>query len=323
MTKDLKILTSYCFLGGLTILLLNDLLLKELFGNWITGKLSDFAGLFIFPLFWTAIFPRHRKKIFVLTGLIFIFWKSPYSQSFILSWNNLGLLQIARIVDYSDLIALVVLPLALYINYYDDRIKKLSINPVLPLALSFFAFTATSYKKDFDYNKKYDFEFSKSELVRRINLIENENRTGNLPLSLNNGHANYFSIAGASDTLWYYVSRYVHHADTVFKNSSMEIDTIFQYNTPVKDTMYPGTAGVFFYTIVAAKYMKESKTGYCSTLQTKVKLEGDETTSSLTLCTVYTGNCMGMFETDAKTNEKDNLLRAFETECIEKIKNAL
>ena len=44
-------LTSPGFVVGLSLLLLNDLFLKARFHNPLTGKLSDFAGLFVFPLF--------------------------------------------------------------------------------------------------------------------------------------------------------------------------------------------------------------------------------------------------------------------------------
>ena len=165
MKRDFKILTSFWFIIGLTTLLLNDFVLKGLYGNWLTGKLSDFAGLFIFPLFWCAIFPRHQNKIFWLTGILFVFWKSMYSQPLIDTWNGLDILKINRTVDYSDLIALIILPFAFEFNRRKDRIINLKTYPIIPLVVSVFAFCATSYQKDFDYNKTYNFPFSKTELV--------------------------------------------------------------------------------------------------------------------------------------------------------------
>jgi hypothetical protein len=75
-----SIFQSFGFIFALLLLLLNDFWLKGLFGNWFTGKLSDFAGLFVFAMFWMAIFPSHRTKIGVLTAVAFAFWKSPLSQ---------------------------------------------------------------------------------------------------------------------------------------------------------------------------------------------------------------------------------------------------
>ena len=78
--RNLQLLVSPGFLVALSVLLLNDFVLKLQFNNVFTGKLSDFAGLFILPLFWTALFPRLKFSIYVLTAIVFIFWKSVYSQ---------------------------------------------------------------------------------------------------------------------------------------------------------------------------------------------------------------------------------------------------
>jgi len=71
MKRNLDVLVSPAFLLGLFLLLLNDYFLKAVFHNWFTGKLSDFAGLFIFPLFWTALFPRYKKSIYYITAFLF------------------------------------------------------------------------------------------------------------------------------------------------------------------------------------------------------------------------------------------------------------
>lgn len=64
MNRKLEFFTSFWFLLALTLLLLNDFVLKETFANWFTGKLSDFAGLFVFPLFWITLFPNRKQLIF-------------------------------------------------------------------------------------------------------------------------------------------------------------------------------------------------------------------------------------------------------------------
>jgi len=143
MTRDYKILTTIWFISGLTILLFNDFLFKGLYGNLLTGKISDFAGLFIFPLFWTALIPKHKIKIFWITGLLFIFWKSPYSQFFLEIWNSFGVIKLNRVVDYSDLMALTVLPVAFYIETIKDKLYKLKLTPLVPIIVSAFAFIAT------------------------------------------------------------------------------------------------------------------------------------------------------------------------------------
>jgi hypothetical protein len=82
-------LLSPWLLFGLAVLLINDLFLKRTLSNALTGKLSDFAGLFVFPLFWSALLPRWRGTIHTATGIAFIVWKSPAAQPFIDAWNNL------------------------------------------------------------------------------------------------------------------------------------------------------------------------------------------------------------------------------------------
>ncbi len=73
--KDL-IVNSY-FIIGLGILILNDFYLKYEYGNFLTGKLSDFAGLLIFPMFVAALFPRMSRSIATVTAIGFVIWKLP------------------------------------------------------------------------------------------------------------------------------------------------------------------------------------------------------------------------------------------------------
>jgi hypothetical protein len=183
MTRNYKIFTSFWFIAALTVLLLNDFVLKGHYQNWVTGKLSDFSGLFVFALFWTGFYPNHKMKIFWLTGILFIFWKSPYSQATIDFWNDLGVLTIYRIVDYSDLIALTVLPLAYFMDMNIERLRIFKINPTYPIIVSAFAFMATSYLTDVNINKDYQFPFPKDTLINRINKID----------SLNNGYGVKFT----------------------------------------------------------------------------------------------------------------------------------
>lgn len=142
---QLKIFKSKAFICSLCILLLNDFILKYSFPNWLTGKLSDFAGLFIFALFWIAFFPKHQLKIIGFTAFAFLWWKSPWSQSFIHTWNNHIYIPIERVVDYSDLIALPVLFFSL--KYSNSNYKTFRISPLVIIVFSAFAFGATSVMK--------------------------------------------------------------------------------------------------------------------------------------------------------------------------------
>jgi hypothetical protein len=93
-------------------LALNDWVLKPAFGNALTGKLSDVAGLFAFALFWTALLPRRRLAVHLATAAGFAAWKSPLAQPLIDGWNAAAWPPVARTVDATDLVALAVLPLA-------------------------------------------------------------------------------------------------------------------------------------------------------------------------------------------------------------------
>ena len=149
--QSYRVLLSPLFIFSLFVLLLNDFLLKQQFSNALTGKLSDFAGLFVFALFFAAFFPHRRLAVCVSTAVIFTFWKSPFSQSLIEFWNATMFFSVRRVVDSTDLLALSVLPFS---YFYSEMLaqKPKTFAPgftrrgfaVFVVILSVFAFTATS-----------------------------------------------------------------------------------------------------------------------------------------------------------------------------------
>ncbi len=104
------------------ILALNDHYLKYVWPGWITGKLSDFCGLFFFPLFLCALiyfFARFTWRglisAILITDLVFAAIKlwSPATEFYLGLMANWG--YSARVVkDPWDLIALGVNPLLLW-----------------------------------------------------------------------------------------------------------------------------------------------------------------------------------------------------------------
>ena len=123
-------MNGLAYLIALAILVINDHVLKALAPGIVTGKLSDFAGLFAFAVFLCAVLPR--RIAIVAAGAFFVYWKSPWSQPLIdaLPWDA------ARVVDWTDLAALIVLPFAARV-----RIER----PRTAIAtLSLVAFAATS-----------------------------------------------------------------------------------------------------------------------------------------------------------------------------------
>ncbi|MFK8100875.1 MAG: toxin-antitoxin system YwqK family antitoxin [Saprospiraceae bacterium] len=142
----MKILQSRAFLLALTLLLLNDFIFKYTWSNALTGKVSDFAGLFIFPLFWFALFPRYKKIVCTLSALFFLWWKSPLADGFLEAWNNLAFVHWERVVDYTDYWALLSIPLA---YYYATQVsyRRVKIEPAFVGLLVSFSFLATSAEK--------------------------------------------------------------------------------------------------------------------------------------------------------------------------------
>ena len=163
-----SVLASPGFTAGLALLLVNDFLLKPYLHNWLTGKLSDFAGLFVFPMFWAAAWPRARAAIYVGTAALFAIWKSPASQPIIDGWNALDLFRVGRTVDATDLLALLVLPVS-YI-YFERAIRaaKRSYLPYFAAVAALFAFTATSYRTEFTYSEQFLFDEPQDLLLRKI-----------------------------------------------------------------------------------------------------------------------------------------------------------
>ena len=110
---------------ALAVLLLNDHLLKQAYPSWLTGKLSDFAGLYLFPLLlatlmvplltlrrWT--FDRVGKVAFWGTALWFTAMKTTplINRATVSFWEALVDWQVQIVRDPSDLIALPVLLLS-------------------------------------------------------------------------------------------------------------------------------------------------------------------------------------------------------------------
>jgi hypothetical protein len=171
---------NWIFIPGLLLLFLNDHYLKWEYSNWITGKLSDFVGLLIFPMFLQFLFPRFSRFSILATGALFVFWKLPVSDLFITFYNRLSFIPITRTVDYSDLIALSVLPLA---GYFIKKIEQYKIPSVPPAFIAWLAmipisliFMATSPPESFVIKqrgyiyigKSYKLKISKEDALAKL-----------------------------------------------------------------------------------------------------------------------------------------------------------
>ena len=144
-SKTKNLIYRRLFLLSVLVLMLNDFYLKFEFHNYFTGKLSDFAGLFAFPYFMSLIFKHKIKAVYWATAVLFVFWKSSYSQFALDAFNSFGI-GIDRVVDYSDLMALLILPLSF--RYRTQECFKKPSLAFIPGPLIYitcwFAFVATS-----------------------------------------------------------------------------------------------------------------------------------------------------------------------------------
>lgn len=123
-SSKLQVLVTWPFLISLSILLLNDLYLKAACHNWITGKLSDFSGLFMVTMLFYALLPRYRWLIGLIIASLFAVWKSPLSDPAIKFLQSQGIPYFGRVVDYSDVTAILMIPLAMAVT---DNVKEAKI----------------------------------------------------------------------------------------------------------------------------------------------------------------------------------------------------
>ena len=130
----LHLLIRPAFLLALLVLLLNDHFLKTAFPGWLTGKLSDFAGLFVLPVLIYAIAGkwigtnRGLATLHVLIGTAFVIWKiAPIEILFAAISRFLPIGMPGRVKDATDLCALAILPLSYFYTrkFQNEALKGL------------------------------------------------------------------------------------------------------------------------------------------------------------------------------------------------------
>ena len=142
--SPLQPLGSTAFCGALALLVINDFALKPLFHNALTGKISDFAGLFALALFAAAWCPRRRAACGGAIAVAFVWWKTEHSQAVIDWLNGVMPFAVGRTVDLTDFIALPAIGLGLWAaprveSWPLPRRAQVALAVIAPLA-----FTATS-----------------------------------------------------------------------------------------------------------------------------------------------------------------------------------
>ncbi|WP_426059053.1 hypothetical protein [Hymenobacter sp. B1770] len=176
--KGISKLGAVGFVLCLLTLIGNDWFGKTMFANALTGKLSDFAGLFAFPFVFSLLLPRYVKTVHWTIALLFLMWKSEAVQPLLDLLNSWGL-PIGRTVDYTDCMALLSVPVSYFVI---GRAPSLQLNHrqfTAVICISSVAFMATTMariqtRKYVGINKEYRFAFSQRELVSRLNLLQTQ-----------------------------------------------------------------------------------------------------------------------------------------------------
>ncbi len=310
------------FLFALGLLLLNDHVLKSAYHNVWTGKLSDFAGLYALAWVGMSMVPSLHKGISWMIAIAFVFWKSPWSAPLIDFWNSSGLLPVSRIEDWSDLIALIVLPLAgwrLGQDAFRWSERKFAFSRPIQhavLGLTLFAFCATSSSQEYNYGANYELPIAPEAVVQRLNILSKDKKTSNLPLSLLYLHANDFIVEGG-------VRLYLHKNDwrqpyadtaTTLNEDSLQIQKVSSF-VPEMDSMYVNPEGLFQYV-----FMIDSAANSCSTAQAILQLVPNGSGSRLTLRHINMGNCPPPTATKNGEMSQDFFLRRFVEEVVSVLK---
>ncbi len=317
------------FLLALALLLLNDLVWKAAFHNGITGKLSDFAGLYAFVWAGLCLLLRSKKWLPWLVAILFCWWKSTFSQFAINAWNGLDLWRIDRVVDMWDCLALIILPLAVW-KFGRKQVQPWQVAlplavPCLVATVSIFAFVATSSKQEFAYKDTYSFERPLQSVVYELNRIDAMYGELNSELSIHHENANDFRQEG--DLRFYY-----HHSkDVELRNDttwasmddSVFIDEIRTYEVRKVDSIYLNPEGDFVWRFSNLEAGVPDSVRECLSLEAFLGLEGKANQTKLSLKSIHFLNCLQLMDIP-KGDQPENLIKAiFERQVIQPLQATL
>jgi len=148
--RNKNLILNSIFITGILVLFLNDHIFKFEFPGMLTGKLSDACGIVILPLLLTYIVPKVKEHSVWITMVLFTYWKSPYSQVVLDLYNQYVPIGISRVIDYSDLLVFVLLPIPYFLLKNDRYTASISIQKVNPMVIvlpSLLVLAATAPRK--------------------------------------------------------------------------------------------------------------------------------------------------------------------------------
>jgi hypothetical protein len=180
--RKLQLLLHPLFIIALVCLLLNDLYWKYEYHNWLTGKLSDFTGLFVLSVFLSAFFCRHELLIYCGAALFFIWWKTPLSQPAIDLLNQSFSLTLHRTIDYTDYLAIPAIFAPHFLTVPDHKFtlkRKAAVYFISAVCLV--AFCSTSMIRKFyiepemnsriNYDKVYPTSFGLEQIFDKLDSL--------------------------------------------------------------------------------------------------------------------------------------------------------
>lgn len=181
-TRKLQLLLHPLLLLSLACLLFNDFYWKYEYHNWLTGKLSDFTGLFVLSVYLFAFFPKHRIAICFSVIVFFIWWKTPLSQPLINLLNSLFLISVDRTVDYSDYVALPAVFAPYYIKtprYKFSLVRRVAMYFISAVCLVAFCSTsiirkftiAPDFSNRVSYHKEYSTTLTHADILHRLDSM--------------------------------------------------------------------------------------------------------------------------------------------------------
>ena len=141
--KPFSLITAGPLHVAVAILVANDLFLKHQYPGFLTGKLSDFFGIAAFYWCIRILLPCRPAFVQFAVVILFLFWKSPFSQGLIDGWRELTGIRYARVVDYSDLLALSVLPFTEMVMRFSKPLSVRRSVQIAGLGVCLIAFAAT------------------------------------------------------------------------------------------------------------------------------------------------------------------------------------
>ena len=166
------------FLSALVLLVVNDHWLKGagILPSWLTGKLSDFAGLIVAPVVLVSLLQlksqRARLTAHAAIALVFALTEisQPIADQLASLWHLAGISRAAFRADVTDLWALVVLPIPYALVSPEVTEKTHTFAPRVTLASALIACIATAAEPGPPHWTTRGFVVNHTSTVRDVRL---------------------------------------------------------------------------------------------------------------------------------------------------------